>query len=56
MNQPRRHQKVSDVFSQKLVSCPAHTPLVDAVRLIRVTMDGDFYHEQSVVGGLGLIV
>ena len=52
MNQPRRHQKVSDVFSQKLVSCPAHTPLVDAVRLMHVHNVTAIFikHEQSVVG------
>ncbi len=52
MNQPRRHQKVGDVFSQKLVSCPAHTPLVDAVRLMHVHNVTAIFvkHEQSIVG------
>ena len=52
MNQPRRHQKVCDVFSQKLVSCPAHTPLVDAVRLMHVHGVTAIFikHEKSIVG------
>ncbi|RZF94635.1 EAL domain-containing protein [Pseudoalteromonas sp. CO302Y] len=52
MNQPRRHQKVGDVISQKLVSCPAHTPLVDAVRLMHVHSVTAIFvkHDQSIVG------
>ncbi|MGO2130274.1 MAG: EAL domain-containing protein [Pseudoalteromonas prydzensis] len=52
MNQSRRQQRVCDVYTQKLVSCPADTPLVDAVRLMHAHDVSAIFvkHQQSIVG------